>query len=393
MKISLRFALPLALVPTLALAVYAPIPEQEQGKALTFRLGASAYHDSNIFGGATGEISSMVYNFAAGISYNGSVDDQTFASAGYDLSNDYVVDRPGKKNLTSHTFTGRLAHSFSSATNVDLNALYAIAKNPQSLLAGVPLNTDQSLKRAQFDGRFTTAAGEKTGVVAKYRYMNFSYDNAALGAQLDRTENLLGLELSYALLPETKLVGEYRYQVIRYDFDTAATPKNKDSNFLMAGVDYNPGKNTLLSARAGVEDRKRELAASVTAPYLELSARYTYAEGSFLAAGYTYNLEESSDVIRFTDSKMNRFFANVQHRLAGSLTASGSLTYESAQLQGRGAQVDLDEKTVRFGLGLSWQPTKNWTVSGTYDLDDVNSDDASRGQHRSRYGVNARYTF
>ena len=392
MKISLRFALPLALVPTLALAVYAPIPEQEQGKALTFRLGASAYQDSNIFGGATGEISSMVYSFNAGVTYNGSVDDQTFASAGYDLSNDHVVDRPGKKNLTSHTFTARLAHSFSSATNIDLNALYALAKNPQSLLAGVPLNTDQSLKRAQFDGRFTTAAGEKTGIVAKYRYMNFSYDNATLGAQLDRTENLLGLELSYALLPETKLVGEYRYQAIRYDVDV--TPKkNKDSNFLMAGVDYNPGKNTLVSARAGFEDRKREQAASTTAPYLELSARYTYSEGSFLAAGYTYNLEESSDVLRFTDSKVNRFFANLQHRLTGTFTASGSVTYESAQLQGRSPQVDIDEKTLRFGLGLSWQPTKNWTVAGTYDLDDVSSDDPSREQNRSRYGVNARYTF
>ena len=391
MKNSLRFALLLAALPTLALAVYAPIPEQEQGKALTFRLGASAYHDSNIFGGATGEISSMVYTFNAGISYNGSINDQTFASAGYDLSNDHVVDRPGKKNLTSHTFTARVAHSFSSATNIDLNALYALAKNPQSLLAGIPLNTDQSLKRGQFDGRFTTAAGEKTGVVAKYRYMNFNYDNATLGAQLDRMENLLGLELSYALLPETKLVGEYRYQKISYD--TGSASKDKDSNFLMAGVDYNPGKNTLVSARGGFESRHRDSAASATAPYVELSARYTYAEGSFLAMGYNYNLEESSDVIRFTDTKMNRFFANVQHRLTGTFSASGSLTYESSQLQGRGTQVDIDEKTVRFGLGLSWQPTKNWTVSGTYDLDDVSSDDVNREQNRSRYGVNARYTF
>ena len=54
MKTILRLALPFVLLPTLALAVYAPIPEQEQGKALTYRLGASVYHDSNIFGAATG---------------------------------------------------------------------------------------------------------------------------------------------------------------------------------------------------------------------------------------------------------------------------------------------------------------------------------------------------
>ena len=217
MKILFRFALLFAVLPTFALAVYAPIPEQEQGKALTFKLGASAYHDSNIFGGATGEISSLVYNISGAISYNGSLDDQTFASASYELSNDHVVDRPGKKNLTSHTFNGRLAHSFSSTTNIDISGAYIIAKNPQSLLAGIPLNTDQSFKRAQLDARHTTAAGQKTGVVTKYRIINYSYDTAALGANLDRTENLAGLGLSYALLPETKLVGEYRYQDIAYD--------------------------------------------------------------------------------------------------------------------------------------------------------------------------------
>src|SRR5258708_3170495 len=98
MKTLLRFALILALLPAIALAVYAPIPEQEQGKALTYRLGASVSHDSNIFGAATGEISSMVYNFTAAISYNGSLDDQTFTSASYELSNDYMTDRPGEKN-------------------------------------------------------------------------------------------------------------------------------------------------------------------------------------------------------------------------------------------------------------------------------------------------------
>jgi predicted porin len=378
-------------MPAIALAIYAPIPEQEQGKALTYRLGASAYHDSNIFGAATGEIGSMVYNLTAAISYNGSLDDQTFTSAAYELSNDNMVDRPGQKNLTSHTLTARLAHSFSPVTNIDLSGLLAISKNPQSLLAGVPLNTDQSLKREELDARYTTAPGQKTGLVVKYRFVNFSYDNATLGAQLDRKENLAGLELSYALLPETKLVGEYRYQSV--DYDIGGATKNKKSNYLMGGVDYNPGKQTLVSARAGFEDRHRSSASNTTAPYVELSARYTYAEGSFLATGYTYTLEESSDVVNFTDTKVNRFFVNVQHRVSGAITASCSLTYEPSQLQGRGTHVDVDEKTTRLGLGLSWLPTKNWTLSGTYDLDEVNSDAANRDQHRERAGVSARYTF
>ena len=198
--------------------------------------------------------------------------------------------------------------------------------------AGIPVNTDQSFKRGQFDGRFTTAFSQKGGVVAKYRYINYAYDNDSLATQLDHSENLLGLELSYALLPETKLVGEYRYQVIDYSSNGAF--KNKTSNFLMAGFDYNPGKQLMVSGRFGVESRDRDSQPDVTAPYIELSTRYSYAEDSFVAAGYSYTLEESSDPIRFNDSEVNRFFANVQHRLSGAFTASGSITYEPSAAAG-----------------------------------------------------------
>jgi hypothetical protein len=391
MKNILRSTLSFALLPLAGMAVYAPIPEQEQGKALTFRLGASVYNDSNIFGGATGEIESVVYSFSGHVSYNGSVDDQTFASASYDLSNDHVVDRPGKKDLTSHNLTGRIAHSFSQDTNIDLNGAYSISKNPQSLLAGIPLNVDQSLKRGQFDARYTTAAGQKTGVVTKYRFINYAYDTATLAADLDRSEHLLGLEGSYAYLPQTKLVAEYRYQAIGYD--SAANLKDKTSHFLMGGFDYNPGKQLMLSGRAGFEDRSRDSAPDTTSPYLELTSRYTYAEGAFLAAGYMYTLEEPSDVSRFNDSKVNRFFANLQHPLSAAIIVSASVTYEPSQLQGKGLQADVDETTTRLGLGISWQPTKNWTISGNYDRDEVDSDLADRGQSRDRLGVSARFTF
>jgi hypothetical protein len=391
MKIRIPSALAAVLVPSLAFAVYAPIPEQEQGKALTYRLGASVYHDSNIFGAATGERDSMVYNISGSISFNGSIDDQTFASASYGVSNDHVVDRPGKKNLTSHNFAGRLAHSFSPVTNIDVSGAYDIEKNPESLLAGVPLNTDQSFDRAEADIRYSSAIGQKIGTVAKYRFLNYAYDNTNLSNQLDRAENLLGLELSYAFLPETKLVGEYRYQTIGYD--NGAALKDKTSHFLMGGFDYSPGKQLLISGRGGFEDRSRDSQPDTTVPYIEVTSRYTYAEGSFLSAGYSYTLEEPSDTTRFNDSKVSRLFLNLQHRLTGAFTASGSLTYAPSKLQGRGAQVDIDETTTRFGLGLTWQPNKNWAVSGTYDLDNIDSDDANRGQNRDRFGVSANFTF
>lgn len=377
--------------PVLAFAVYAPVPEQEQGKALVVRVGAGVYHDSNIFGGATGEIDSWVYSLTPSLSYNASVTDQTFVSASYDLTNDHVADRPGKKNLTSHTLALRVAHAFAQDTSIDVSNRYQISKNPQSLLQGVALNTDQSFKMNEFNARYVTAANEKAGLVFKYRNLALNYDTVALGAQLDRIDQLAGLEINFAVLPETKLVAEYRYLDVAYD--SGSTLKDKQSNYLLAGVDYQPGEKLTFSGRAGFEDRSRAGSTNTTSPTAELSARYAYGENSFLAGGYSYALEESSDVVRFTDSKVNRFFVNVQQRVSALVSASGSLTYEPSQLQGRGTQRDLDEKVTRFGLALSWTPLSTLVVSATLDVDHVSSDDVSREQDRSRYGVSARYSF
>lgn len=392
MKTQFRLALLSLVLPACLLAVYAPVPEQDQGKAFSVRLGASIGHDSNIFGSPTNKVDSAVYAFTPSISFNGSVTDQTFLSLGYDLKLEHFVDRPGDKTLDSHTLSGRLAHQFSPDSVVDVSNTYLIARNPESLLAGVPLNTDQSFKSNQFNLRYGSKIGQKTGTVVKYRNITFDYDSAALGANLDRVENLAGLELSYAFLPKTKFVGEYRYLDVAYD--TGGAGKDKRSHYFMVGADHSPGSELMLSGRVGLEQRSRSRESDSTAPYAELSARYNYTRGSYLAAGYSYTLEESSDTVRFTDSQVSRLFLNVQHQLTALIVASGSFTYEPAQLQGRrGVATDIDEDTTRVGLGLNWLPNKNWLVGASLDVDRIASDDPNRDQERTRFGVNARYSF
>jgi hypothetical protein len=392
MKLSPRLLalLPL-LAPALVFAVYAPIPEQEQGKALTVRLGFGMYHDDNIFGAASGEISSTVYNLSPSLVFNSSVSDQTFVSANYDLNIDHVLDRPDKKNLVSHAIFGRVAHSFSSETSLDVSERYSITENPASLLAGLPLATDQSYKMSEFNARFATSPDQKVGLVFKARHMALAYDLGTLARGLDRSDILAGVEASFAVLPETKVIGEYRFLDVGYD--TGGATKDKRSHFLLAGVDHTPGKNLTLSGRAGFEDRTRSSGRDLSSLYAELSGRYAYAETSFLSGGYTYTVEEPSDTFRFSDTKVNRFFVNVQHQLSGLVTASGSVTYEPSELQGRGTQINISEKVTRFGAAFTWSPTKSWFVSATYDFDKVDSDDAFRNQNRTRYGVSARLSY
>lgn len=391
MKITPWLGLISLFAPAITWAVYAPIPEQEQGKAFTVTVEGGVYHDTNIFGAASSEIDSMVYSIAPKLAFNASVTDQTFVSSSYRLSLDRFSDRPGDRTLDSHALSLRVAHEFKKGTSIDIIEAYSVQRNPESLLAGVTLNTDQSFKHNQLDGRFTTTVGPKTGVVLKYRNTDFNYDNATLAQSLDRGELLLGLEFNHKFLPETTGVGEYRRQSIKYD--RAGGSKNKESDFLLVGLDYDPGPQLTLSGRAGVEDRRRDGESDETAPYVELSARYNYTERSFLSGGYVYTLEETSTVALFTDTKVNRFFVNVQHEVAPTVVASGSITYEPSVLQARIGGADADETIVRLGFALTYIARKNFTVSASYDYDDVDSDQPGRNQRRSRVGVNGRFYF
>lgn len=374
-----------------AYAVYAPIPEQDQGKSLVLSLKGGLSYDTNVFGAASKNVESSVFTFAPKAAYNASLTSQTFFSSSYQLTLDHYDNRPGDKTLDNHELTARLAHAFSPATNLDVLDIFQVQRNPESLLNGLPLNSDQSNNHNEFNATFTTAPNAKTGLTLKARSVAFDYRDATLGRSLDRIENLYGLSGNYAVLTEVKAVAEVRHQDVYYR--KLGETKNKHSDYLMGGIDYAFAKKLTATGRVGGEWRQRDGAGDTTVPYAEASLKYDYTEDSFVSAGYMYTLEESSDIARFNDTKVSRFFASAQHHVTALIIASASLTYESSVLQGRSGQPNIDEDTTRGGLALSYLPRKNWTVTASYDLDNVNSGDRSRDMLRHRMGVSASYSF
>lgn len=373
-------------------AVYAPIPEEDLGKALVVTVGGGIYHDDNIFGAASNEQSSLVYRFAPSIDYNSSVTDQTFLSVSYDLTFDNVEDRPTNTDLISHNLALRVAHSFDPDSILDITNTFLMSENPESLLPGLPLNTDQSFRSNQLDGTFTDKLGEKMGITLKGRSQIFAYDLNSLAAQIDRHELLLGVSADYAVSEATGVLGEYRYQDVSYD--SGGGLKDKQSHFLLAGLDHAPSEQISLSMRLGLEQRNRSGAPDDDAPRAELMARYSYGENSFLSGGYMYTIEEVSNVTAYTDVQVHRFFVNLQH--AFSPKTIGSLFYnvEPSTLLGRsGVTTDQDETTQRFGLALTTRPRLGWTISGTFDIDVTASGDPFRDLERQRVGINVSRSF
>jgi hypothetical protein len=374
-----------------AWAVYAPVPEQDQGKAWSVSLTGGVSYDSNIFASQADAISSTIFMASPKVSFNESVTDQTFLSASYQLTVDHFNNRPGEQNLDSHDVEARIAHAFTKETTLDVSDAFMINRNPAAALAGLEINSDQSYQSNEANARFNTSLSPKIGLTLKARSMYYDYYSAKLGTSLDRTENLYGISSDYAVQPDLRSNLEYRHETINYRDES--DNKDKTSDFLLVGSDYDVGEKLTASGRVGVEYRKRDEERSATSPYIELSARYAYAQGSFLSGGYVSEFEESSNVITYTDEHVNRFFVNVQHAVTSLITVSGSVDYEPSRLDGRRGFSNEDETTTHLGVAVSYLPTKNWLISASYDYDNDTSDDMSREYTRNRYGVNATYSF
>jgi long-subunit fatty acid transport protein len=72
---------------------------------------------------------------------------------------------------------------------------------------------------------------------------------------------------------------------------------------------------------------------------------------------------------------------------------SASIDYEPATLNGRPGQANVTEDSTHAGLALTYLPTKNWTVTASYDYDFIDSGINYRGMNRSRLGVSATVVF
>jgi hypothetical protein len=372
-------------------AVYAPIPVQQQGRDVTISLETGVTYNTNIFGAATDPISSLVYEVSPDITFNSSLSEQSFLTASFHPTLDYFDNRPGDKTIYSQAIDAKLAHAFSKTSVFDISDAFSSDHNPEALLNGVPVNSDQSLDSNEFDTRYTFSPIEKLGMAVKARSIYYDYTDPVLGDELNRFENLYGLEFDYSVLPELKAAGEYRHQDI--DYTTDPQDNNKHSDFLMAGFDYAAGPQMTATLRLGAEYRRRAGLSDETSPYVEFSAKYNYAKGSFVSAGYVYNFEETSDPVHFSDEKTNRLFVNIQHAFSALIVGSASVDYEPAKLIGRPGQVDVEEDTTHAGVALSYLPTKNWTVSASYDYDFVDSQLSYRGMNRSRYGLSGTVVF
>jgi len=378
-------------------ATYAPIPPVEQGRLLTLYVGANYYYDSNIFGAPADGISSLVFQLQPNAVLNLSLADQTLLTASYQPSLDYFDNRPDDKLLVSHTITARLAHTFSPRLDAEISDTYQIIKNPESLLPGIAgnnavANPDQSLNYNRFDAKAALTATPRDTIKAALAAENFSYKNPWLRHDLNHAQYTAALQATHSVRENLQTIAEYRYNAIRYARDGAL--KNKDTHALFIGADYAPTKITACTARLGLEQLLRKNAPDATLPYIELAAKHDFLNNSYIAAGYTFTVQETSDALTYTDTYAHHFFINAQYGLTRQLLLTTTIDWQPSRLNARANLApDINETTLKTGAALTCLLGPRWTFSFTIDYDNINSDNPQRDLTRIRTGFRGRWVF
>lgn len=375
------------------LAVYAPIPSQEQGDAFSGSISSGVYYDSNIFGAQNGRVSSVVGEIAPHVDYNQSLTDQTFFSADYDLQVLIFENRPGSDDVITNNFlTARIDHTFSPTVFASISDRFSYQQNPESaVVAGGVLQTDQSFFHNMVDVDVLWNITEIWSLQGKFRNQFWFYDDNTLADQLDRVQYATGAELGYVFLPELTIIGEYRFEYNDYSNDSP--PKSNYSNFVLAGFDYDFTERFLIQVRGGAEFRIRENNPNRTSPYGEVTAVYALTERSYVSGAFTYGIFETTDTTSYLDQENLDLQLNFEYFVLPRVALSGSLFYQYAQLNGRGAIADANEYTYRTGVGVTYLVTDDWSVWVDYDYDFVDSQVPGRNQVRNRVGGYVRYTF
>jgi hypothetical protein len=92
-------------------------------------------------------------------------------------------------------------------------------------------------------------------------------------------------------------------------------------------------------------------------------------------------------------------FVNIQHAVTALIVGSASIDYEPAVLIGRPLASPSQARRHQRGFDPRRAsrsptcPTKNWTVTASYDYDNVDSGISVRGMNRSRLGLSATVVF
>ena len=339
--------------------------------------------------------------------------DQTYIGLSYTYDMRYYFDRADSDYDQSHDVLLKLNHDFNERFSVKSSHEFEIFQEPSITDGTTPqrANGDNMHYRGDIDfmGQFT----ERLGVNVGYANNFWDYQQsgtASYSALLDRDEHLAHIDLRWTLEPA--LVGLVGYQFGYFDYagngdmwfgGPDSTDKSYYSHYLYVGADYKQTAKLTLSPRIGAQynDYLNVNGQNDWTPYVDTSATYTYAPGSYaqfgirhtLIASSTANNESSALDSDFTlNEEATTLYANVNHKLTAKVTGTLLFAYQYATYNGGTADGETAQ-TYMLGANLDYKIDEHLAAEAGYNYDTLLTDVDNQGYHRNRFYIGLRATY
>ncbi|HEV2392419.1 MAG TPA: outer membrane beta-barrel protein [Verrucomicrobiae bacterium] len=346
---------------------------------------------------------------------------------------------------TSHidqdfTFTGNLTHDFSEQLHARVTDSFVIGQEPDMLRAGNAFSTFYRVSgdnirnygTIALDAQLTPVFGLSLG------YDNAYYHYVANGATavpvgpfedviqpsiagvLNRDENRAHIEGTFQLQPETKALLGYQFSDFDYMGDEyiggfipafgppvgLITSRMRDNreHTVYVGIEHNFLPNLTAAVRAGgsYTDYYNDPSTKASyTPYVNATLKYTYAPGSFIEGGFSYD-RNATDIVGFsfngtgsdftTDAESAVVFLTLQHQLLGNLFLNLNGQFQNSIYNG-GAFNNDAEQFYMAGIDLQYRFTAFFSGDVGYSYDRLESSIMGRAfdENRVYVGVTATY--
>jgi hypothetical protein len=252
--------------------------------------------------------------------------EQTTFGANYTYSMRYFDDRQKNSADHSHEFNTWLMHVFSPRYSIDVADTFIMSQEPTLLDPTGAVVTRSNGNNIRNDGnaKFHAQLTRLLEVVLGYRNVLVDYENKGGTAitpsytgLLDRMEHTANIDLRWQFRPETVGIFGYQYGINDYTGKEAigffglaplmSENRNSRSHYVYVGLEHNFLRNLTFSARAGaqfVDYYKTPTGDNTTSPYADVSLRYTYGTGSYVAIGFQHQ-RNATDAFSYSAADRN----------------------------------------------------------------------------------------
>ena len=302
-----------------------------------------------------------------------------------------------------HSFDLNLTQRFTDRLTLGVRDTFRYAERPALEEDGVTI-------RERGDYIFNTIRGTLAYNVTpagridtSARYDLRRYDDSDIADRNDYDKYIGGLTYRHALVPETSLSLDGRFETIEY------SESRRDSSTYHAGLgaEHMFTPDFLGNANAGIQfkDYDDSSLSSDSSPYFDMGLTFLPSPATRLNAGMGYSFQDA-DIFPYANQERYRVYASASHDVTSRVRLNATGSYSNSEYDAADSipvelerlEIDVDELEdgsedyMLFSASVSYKVNRtNWLDAG-WSFSTLDSD-LRRDFDRNRYNVSWRTRF